>query len=103
MSKGTWYLILSKTIWHRPNILMEVLERTKFQGHFGMGQMSYECFGQYQMSANRGSPIDFSQQKSTESIKITTLFQMLVLHLNFTPLEILYLFPYYQILYSVLL
>lgn len=61
---------------------MEVLERTKFQGHFGMDPMSYECFGQHQMSANRGSPIDFSQQKSTESIKIITLFQMFILHLN---------------------
>ena len=103
MSKGTWYLILSKTIWHRPNMLMEVLERTKFQGHFGKDQMPYEGFRRYQMSANRGRPTDFSQQKSTESIKIITLFQICILHLNFTPLEILYLLPHYQILYTVLL
>ena len=28
-----------------------VLDRTKYQGHFGMDQMSYGCFGEDQMSA----------------------------------------------------
>ena len=28
------YLILSKTICHKPNMLMDILDRTKFQGHF---------------------------------------------------------------------
>ena len=29
MPKGLWYLILSKTIWHGPNMLMDILDRTK--------------------------------------------------------------------------
>ena len=50
--KGSWNLVLSKTIWHGPNMLKDVLDRTECQGPFGVDQMSYERFGQDQMSAN---------------------------------------------------
>ena len=40
MPKGPWYLVLSKTIWHEPNMLMD-LDRTKFQGPFCMNWMSW--------------------------------------------------------------
>ena len=33
-------------------MLMDIMDRTKVQGHFGMDQMSYGRFGQDQMSAN---------------------------------------------------
>lgn len=50
MLKGPWYLFLSKTIQRGPNMLMGVLNRTKSQRLFGMDQLSYGPFGQYQMS-----------------------------------------------------
>jgi len=50
MPKGSWYLILSKTIWLGPNILIGLLGRTKFPGPFGVDWMFYECFWQDQIS-----------------------------------------------------
>ena len=35
--KGPWCLILSKTIWHGPNTLMDILNRATYQGSFGNG------------------------------------------------------------------
>ena len=41
MPKGLWYLVLCKIIWHEPNMLMYVVDRTKFQRRFVMDQMCY--------------------------------------------------------------
>ena len=38
MPKGAWYLVLSKTTWHGPKMLMDILDRKKFQGSFGLNQ-----------------------------------------------------------------
>lgn len=43
-------LVLFKTIWYRPHILMDVLSRTKFQGPFSVDQLFCGCFIQGQMS-----------------------------------------------------
>lgn len=54
MLKGPWYLVLSKmiwhgcfarghvsrTFWHEPNLLMNILDRTTFQRPFGVDQTS---------------------------------------------------------------
>ena len=34
------------TTWHGLHMLMDILGKTKYQGHFGMDQMPYGCFGQ---------------------------------------------------------
>lgn len=44
--------ICSKTIWHGPDILMDILDKIKFQGPFGLNQMSFGHFEQDQISAN---------------------------------------------------
>lgn len=49
-------------------------------------------FFSYHISSACGNPIDFSQQKSTASFKLIILFQMSILHLNFTLLGVLYFF-----------
>ena len=36
MPEGPWHLVLSKTIYHGPTMLMDVLDRAKFQGPFGI-------------------------------------------------------------------
>ena len=36
--KNPWYSVLSQAIWHRLNMLMDILGRTKFQGTFGMAK-----------------------------------------------------------------
>lgn len=43
------YLVLSKTILHGLNTLIDILAWIKFQGPFGMGQMSCGHFGQDQI------------------------------------------------------
>lgn len=35
-----------RTIWCGPNMLMDILDGTKFQGLFAMGQIFHGCFGQ---------------------------------------------------------
>ena len=50
MPKGSWYLDLSKTIWLGPNMLISLLDRTKFPGPFGVDWMFYGYFWQDQKS-----------------------------------------------------
>ena len=39
--KSLWHFVLTKTTSHEPNMPMDILDRIKFQGPFGMDQMSY--------------------------------------------------------------
>lgn len=55
MPKGPWYLVLSRTIWHGPNTLMDILENTKCHGSFAMNQISIGTFGQVQLACKNYS------------------------------------------------
>lgn len=51
---------------------MDIFERTKFQGTFSVGQMSYVQFGQYQISGNPNTwmyhlYVLFGKKKQTNS------------------------------------
>ena len=63
MPKGPWYLVLSRTIWHGPNTLMDILENTKCQGSFAMNQISIGTFGQVQLACKNYSRHLFSKIK----------------------------------------
>lgn len=47
-----WQRQISRTIWHEPNMLMDVFDRDKFQGPFSVDQMSQWTVWTHQMSAN---------------------------------------------------
>ena len=40
----------NQIMWHGTNMLMDVLDRSKYEGCFGVEQMSYGHFGQDQVS-----------------------------------------------------